>query len=115
MGRSQFVILRDLVIFQVKLMLDGVKDIVLMPLSIAAAVLDLIFPGSRPGHRFYGVMRVGERYDRWLSLFSAADNATSSTDGLFGHGREDPESMLARIENMLEHEETPRRSARPVR
>jgi hypothetical protein len=97
-SRTRWVILRDLMIFQVKLLLDGLKDVVLMPLSIAAAALDLFFPGPRPGHRFYGVMRVGEKYDNWLSLFSAADKADARADGLFGASRAGSASLLGRIE-----------------
>ena len=36
-GVSRWVIVRDLGIFQLKLALDGLKDIILMPVSIAAA------------------------------------------------------------------------------
>ncbi|NLG62801.1 MAG: hypothetical protein GX539_11195, partial [Candidatus Cloacimonetes bacterium] len=72
MQSTERILLRDLAIFQLKLFLDGLKDVVLAPVSIVAAGLDLVFPGQRQGHRFYAVMRMGERYDRWLSLFSAA-------------------------------------------
>jgi hypothetical protein len=112
MSRDQSVVFRDLVIFQVKLVLDGLKDIVLMPASIIAAGLDLLSPGRHPGHRFYAVMRLGERYDRWLSLFAAAEKAARTDDGLFGVDRADPNSMLGRIEAMmLDDEEAARRAS----
>jgi hypothetical protein len=105
-GRTRWVILRDLVIFQIKLVLDGAKDIALAPLSIIAAALDLFFPGARPGHRFYGVMRLGERFDRWLSLFAAADKADAREDGLFGASRAGSSSLLGRLEAIaLGHDE----------
>lgn len=105
-ARTRWVILRDLLIFQIKLVLDGAKDIVLSPLSLAAAALDLFFPGSRPGHRFYAVMRMGEKYDRWLSLFAAADKANAFDDGLFGASRAGGPTMLGKLEQMvLGHEE----------
>lgn len=104
--RTRWVILRDLLIFQVKLILDGAKDIMLSPLSLAAAILDLLFPGASPGHRFYAVMRVGEKYDRWLSLFAAADKANAFDDGLFGASRAGSPSMVGRLEQIiLGHEE----------
>jgi hypothetical protein len=106
MTRSHLVLLRDLVIFQVKLVLDGVKDIVLAPVSIAAAVVDVLFPGRRLGHRFYAVMAMGERYDRWLNLFAAAHTADARTDGLFGASRAGSDTLLGRLEEMkLGHEE----------
>jgi hypothetical protein len=105
-GRTRWVILRDLLIFQLKLFMDGAKDIVLAPLSLVAAALDLLFPGPRPGRRFYAVMRVGERFDRWLSLFSAADKATAFEDGLFGASRAGSRSMLGKLEELvIGHEE----------
>lgn len=100
-GRTRWVILRDLGIFQVKLLLDGAKDVILVPLSIGAAALDLFLPGARPGERFYQVMRLGESYDRWLSLFSAADKADALDDGLFGASRAGSPSFLGRLEEMV--------------
>jgi hypothetical protein len=100
-GRTRWVILRDLLIFQVKLVMDGAKDLVLAPLSAGAVVLDLFFPGSNPGHRFYAVMRLGEGYDRWLCLFSAAEKAGALDDGLFGASRAGSASYLGRLEEIV--------------
>lgn len=100
-GRTRWVILRDLVIFQVKLALDGVKDVVLAPAAVGAALFDVLFPGSTPGSRFYAVMRIGERFDRWLSLFAAADKADAGRDGLFGASRAGSGSLLGRLEEIV--------------
>lgn len=100
-GRTRWVILRDLAIFHAKLFLDGAKDLVLAPVSLTAAVLDLSFPGSRPGHRFYAVIRLGERYDRWLSLFGAAEKASALEDGLFGASRAGSPGFLGRLEAVV--------------
>lgn len=100
-GRTRWVILRDLVIFQMKLALDGLKDLILAPASIAAAAFDILFPGTTPGSRFYAVLRVGERFDRWLSLFSAADRADAHQDGLFGASRAGSGSLLGRLEEIV--------------
>lgn len=100
-GKTRWVILRDLVIFQIKLVLDGAKDIILSPLAIGAAAIDLFFPGARPGRRFYAVMRMGEGYDRWLSLFAAAHKADALDDGLFGASRAGNDSLLGRLEEIV--------------
>ncbi|MFW6206649.1 MAG: hypothetical protein ACOC5J_01815 [Gemmatimonadota bacterium] len=99
--QSAWVILRDLVIFQVKLTLDGLKDLVLAPASIIAAFFDVLFPGATPGSRFYAVMRIGERFDRWLSLFAAADRADAAHDGLFGASRAGSGSLLGKLEEIV--------------
>lgn len=106
MDREKRVVLRDLVIFQAKLMLDGVKDLVLSPLAILAAAADMIWPGEHTGHRFYGVVIIGERFDRWLNLFGAADHASAARGGLFGASRAGSDTMLGRLEAMvLGHDE----------
>lgn len=106
MADDRSVLIRDLVIFQIKLMLDGVKDLILAPLSICAAGLDLVFPGERRGHRFYRVMVWGEKFDRWLNLFGAAEQADAQSDGLFGASRAGSDTLLGKLEAMvLGHDE----------
>ena len=104
--RDRGVIVRDLVIFQIKLFLDGLKDVVMSPLAIGAAALDLLAPTSKRGARFYSVMRVGERIDRWLNLFGATERAGEHEEGLFGASRAGSNSLLGKIEAyMLGHDE----------
>jgi len=104
--RDRTVIIRDLVIFQIKLFLDGLKDVVIAPMSIGAAALDLLFPTARRGARFYAVMRVGERIDRWLNLFGASERAGEHEEGLFGTSRAGSDSLLGKIESyVLGHDE----------
>ncbi len=100
-SRTRWVILRDLVIFQVKLALDGLKDLVFMPISIVAAAVDLLLPDDEPGRRFYAVLRLGERFDRWLSLFGAAQKANALDDGLFGASRAGSGTLLGRLEEIV--------------
>ena len=108
MSHSKPVLIRDLLIFQAKLVMDGMKDVVLMPLSIGAAAIDIVFPGERPGHRFYALMSLGERFDRWLNLFSAAHRADASMDGLLGEGRAGRNTMLGEIDAIVFGHRTPK-------
>lgn len=64
---------KDVLLFQGKLLLDGVRDLVLSPVSIVAALIDLAVPGDDRGRRFYSVLRLGRRTEEWIDLFSAAD------------------------------------------
>lgn len=107
MDRRKAVVLRDLLIFQVKLAMDGLKDIVLMPLSFAAAAMDIVFPGPRVGHRLYAVLAVGEKFDSWLNLFGAARQADSATGGLFGASRAGSPTLLGRLEAIVLGREEP--------
>jgi len=64
---------QDVLLFQGKLLIDGLRDILLSPVSIAAALIDLIVPGDDKGRRFYSVVRFGRRTEEWINLFGAAD------------------------------------------
>lgn len=62
------VVLRDVLLFQFKLVVDGLKDLCLAQLALGATVIDLIRRDGSPGRRFYGVVRLSERFDGWLDL-----------------------------------------------
>ena len=64
-------LIRDLIVFQVKLGLDGLRDLLFSPLSITAAVIDLITGGEHPGRYFYAVLAAGGRTEGWINLFGA--------------------------------------------
>ena len=51
--------LRDVLVFQLKMLLDNIRDFALMPISLVAALIDLIFKGERQGTLFYQVLRWG--------------------------------------------------------
>ncbi len=62
-------LLRRLVLFQAKLVADGVRDIVLSPLSLAAGAIGLVFGGNRPEEPFNRLLEAGYRTDDWINLF----------------------------------------------
>jgi len=61
-------VLRDVLLFQFKLVVDGLKDLCLAQVAVGAAMVDLIRRDGSPGRRFYGVVRLSERFDGWLDL-----------------------------------------------
>ncbi len=94
-------LVRDLLIFQVKLILDGLKDVAMIQLSILAALFDLLF--GRPGRPmlFYSVLRLSERFDLWINLHGAATHAEDTEDGLFGASRAGSNSLLGKLEELV--------------
>jgi len=67
-------LIRDAVQFQIKLAIDGLRDLVLMPLSALGALLSLLGARDTP-LEFYNIVRWGKRTERAINLFSAADPA----------------------------------------
>ena len=64
---------RDLFFFQIKLLLDGLRDILLSPVSIVAALFGLIRKPDNPGHYFHKLLALGHRSDQWINLFGTDD------------------------------------------
>ena len=62
---------RDVAVFQLKMFLDNVRDLVLMPVSLVAAVIDLIMKGEREGALFYRVLRWGSHSEDVIDVYSA--------------------------------------------
>jgi hypothetical protein len=91
---SRTVIFRDLLIFQVKLWLDGLKDVVLSPLSVIGFGIDVLFGRAMKGSVFYKVLKLGERYDLWLNLFGAAEKAEERRGGFLDPRAEDDRASL---------------------
>lgn len=96
--RSRLIILRDVVVFQLKLFVDGLRDVVLVPVSTIAAIVDVLAPGKNTGQHFYEVVRFGRRTERWIDLFSAADHLD---DQGAGPGPDSIDEIVARAESKL--------------
>ena len=108
---SRQVTLRDFVIFQLKLALDGLKDVVVLQLSIVAIVVDFISGRGKRPRWFYSVVRASERFDRWLDLHGAMQRMDTgeSDDGFFGASEAGSDSLLGELEQMVRGGDRPRR------
>jgi len=99
---SKNVLIRDFVLFLFKLVLDGLKDVLVIKLAIVTVILDLVFGGRHRGRLFYGLMRLTERFDLWLNLYGSARRAGADDDGLFEVSRSGANTMLGKLEKVLE-------------
>lgn len=62
-------LIRDAATLQVKLMIDGFRDAILIPVSIIAALLGFLRGGDEPDREFQSVLKLGRRSERWINLF----------------------------------------------
>src|SRR5438046_4769506 len=92
--------LRDVVVFQLKMFLDNVRDFALMPVSLVAALIDLIFKGKGHGSLFYQVLRWGAHSEEVINVYSAIE--------AHGRPRVNPnytvDAVIARLEGVLVRE-----------
>jgi len=79
---SRFRLLRDVVVFQIKLGLEAVLDLTLIPVSLAAAGLDLVLGNWRHPRWFHAVLHFGERCEHRIDLWGVAspDGAAPNSD-----------------------------------
>ena len=62
-------LLRETAVLQVKLLADGFRDAVLIPVSLIAALIGLLRGGDEPDQEFRRVIKMGRRSERWINLF----------------------------------------------
>ncbi len=67
--------LRHLVVFQIKLALDALRDLALSPISIFVFVLDVVRKPKIEDSLYLRVMSMGRRSDRIINLFDEYSEA----------------------------------------
>lgn len=70
----------DLIVFQFKLAIDGLRDVLLSPLSIGTAIYGMITSPGDPGRYFRSLLREGHKTDAWINLFGAGESEQPSSD-----------------------------------
>ncbi|HWB78431.1 MAG TPA: hypothetical protein VG755_25875 [Nannocystaceae bacterium] len=80
-------LLRDVFVLQAKLILEGLKDLVLGPIAIAAAFFGIAFEPKQPRRHFDALLRAGRDFERWVDLYGAADEQQREAQGLDAHVR----------------------------
>jgi hypothetical protein len=101
--------LRDVVYFQLKLILGNLQNFLLLPVSIGAAILDLVMKGNsgREGERFYWVLRWGRHTDEMIDIYSAIggyEHEGEPDRGSAMKAQYTVDSVLARIEGVIVRE-----------
>lgn len=92
-GRAR--LLRRVVLFQVKLFADGIRDVVMSPLSLVAGVLGL-FASRNPEGDFERLMLFGRQTDRWINLFDIYGTEEARQQPTLDKVAEDIEAAIRR-------------------
>src|SRR5881394_2148819 len=61
---------RDVLVFELKMFIGNLRDFALMPVSVGAAMIDLVSKGEREGSLFYRVLRWGAHSEEVLDAYS---------------------------------------------
>ena len=65
----RFTLIRETATLQLKLIADGFRDAVLIPISLLAALIGLLRGGEDCDREFLRVIKLGRRSERWINLF----------------------------------------------
>jgi len=101
-------LLRDVAVFQVKLGLEAIVDITLIPVSLAAAAMDLLLGNWRRPRWFHAVLRFGERCERRIDLWGAGVAGANDRDS-------EVDAIMRGIETLLRNPSTGPRKVRELR
>ena len=94
-------LVRDIAILQVKLVVDGLRDFILVPVSLVAGIVSLVKSGDEPATEFYDLLKMGRRSERWINLFGAAERVhgpANEDDQLLP---EDIDALVSRVESFV--------------
>lgn len=68
--------LRDMGVLQLKLLIDGVRDLLLVPASLIAGLMSLVSAkDGKPGPQFYQLLEFGKQSELSINLFGALRHA----------------------------------------
>ncbi|MFT5208342.1 MAG: hypothetical protein ACI9CE_000056 [Flavobacterium sp.] len=71
-------LIRDVVRFQLKLVLDGLRDVLLSPISIGAALYGIITRPEEPDKYYRDLLKFGSKSDQWINLFESKEHADAN-------------------------------------
>lgn len=73
-------IIRDVSRFQLKLMLDALRDLIMSPWSLVAGAIDVLKAGRQEPEHFAEVIQAGRKTEAWIDLWDQGkEHATAPT------------------------------------
>lgn len=95
-------LVRDVGVIQVKLIIDGFRDLILVPATLIAGFISLINRRKgEPGDEFYKLISVGRESEQWINLFGALRNAPPGVIEERHFGDSDMDSIISRAEDFI--------------
>ena len=97
--------MRDIAVLQGKLLVDGLRDLLLVPASLIAGLISLLSShDGKPGPQFYQLLQFGKESERWINLFGAVKNAPASLQEKPRFGDNELDDIVNRVESFVVEE-----------
>ena len=99
---ARWQLLRDLGVLQVKLLVDGLRDLILVPASLVAGIISIVQSvDGKPGSQFYRLLAWGKESEIWINLFGAVSNSPEEIQQPSGFGTQDIDDIVGRLETFV--------------
>jgi hypothetical protein len=86
---------RKTAIFQLKLLADGLRDALLIPISLGAALIGLIRGGDDAERELQEIFKLGRRSERWINLFGQHKPL------VYAHPARSMDAIIDRVESVV--------------
>ncbi|MEM8816837.1 MAG: hypothetical protein AAGE85_13510 [Pseudomonadota bacterium] len=93
---------RDMLVLQFKLIVDGFRDLLLVPASLIAGIVSLVNDrDGKPGPQFYQLVAFGKQTEQMINLFGAAENAPEDVRREYDLGGLNLDDLVDRVETFV--------------
>ena len=99
---ERWTLIRDVGVLQFKLLIDGLRDLMLVPLSLVAGLISLVqSKDGQPGPQFYQLLAWGKQTEIWINLFGAVENSPHKIEQPHPFGEKDIDDIVGRLETFV--------------
>lgn len=98
---DRWTLIRDVSVLQVKLVVDGLRDLILVPVSLIAGLISLLKGDHQSTNEFYELLRMGRRSERWINLFGAAERVPATRLDEDKAAINDIDELVTRVESFI--------------
>lgn len=99
---DRWTLARDIAVLQLKLLVDGLRDILLVPASLTAGLVSLFSSEhGRPGNYFYQLLDLGKQTEQWINLFGALKNAPPDVRQVEPFPNADIDDLVGKLETFM--------------
>jgi len=99
---ERWTLARDIGVLQIKLIVDGLRDLLLVPASLIAGLVSLFsHRGDKSSHYFYQLLDLGKQSEHWINLFGALKNAPADLRQVEPFPEADMDELVGRLETFM--------------
>ncbi len=98
---DRWTLAKDVGLLQVKLIVDGFRDLLLVPISLVAGLISVFGGSDEDRSTFYRVVCIGKQSEKWINLFGAYDNAPQALKDEYDFGDRSIDDIVNHVENFV--------------